>query len=314
MTSKRVNAVVLCAASLWALAGCTDEGEGDGQGGGVATGGAGAGAGPSVGGAGGAATGGNGTGGGGSAPQGCLDAAQFSGLFEILDDDLCLYRVVDAPGIDASVGRNHLGIARRAAAGDPRHGHVERGALGGRAERYAHRQLHLDPDLDDGHPRRRLLGRPFAVETAPSSQTCGDKTRVHLAWTGSDFMNQGQIVTIGDGLAASQQQATGVYGMAGFGGRLFYTGFSAVEGPNAGDLGLYVADSDACTDAVASGGKLAQGWGLATGPVTVDLDGNVFAVMTDYVAGSPGAPRLRRRRGAGRRNRRPRRGDLRRLR
>lgn len=283
MMSKRTSTVVLCAVGLWALAGCTDEGEGDGQGGGVASGGAGAGAGPSVGGAGGTATGGSGTGGGGSAPQGCLDAAPFSGLFQILDEDLCLYKVIDAPSIDASANQPSWGS----------HGGPLQVIPGTDTLSVVRWTLGPSDVLTDSTTSVSTTGIPadafwggLAVETAPSSQTCGDKARIHLAWTGSDFMNQGQVVTIGEGAAASQQQATGVYGMAGFGARLFYTGLSAADGPNANELGLYVADSDACDDAVTSAGKLAQGWGLAQGPVAVDLDGNVFAVMTDYVAGT----------------------------
>lgn len=276
--------------SLVALGACSDEGEGDGGGGASAGGspatGASGGGGASGGaGGGGASAGGGGAGGGsggGLVTAGCIDAAPHAATLEILDDDLCLLAVVDGPELDslnAPSWGSHGGPLQAIPGVDTVV--VTRWSVVNNATLTAA----TASATTTGVPVDAFWGG-LAVETAATSDTCGDHRLIHLGWTGADFVNQGQLVTVGDGAAASQAQATGLYGMAGVGSRLFYTGISAVGGPNANDLALYSADGDPCTQAIGASQKLAAGWGLAAGPVAADVDGNVFAVMTDYLVGT----------------------------
>jgi hypothetical protein len=127
----------------------------------------------------------------------------------------------------------------------------------------------------------------YAVDfDSAAGQACDAVPVTAIAWTsGNDFFNVGELLTLGPSSVESAT-ATGVFGIAAVNGRLFYTGLSAIEGPTNAELALYAAASDECAATLSNAGVAEPAFGLAAGPVTADLDGNLFAIMTDYVVGT----------------------------
>ncbi|NUP10166.1 MAG: hypothetical protein HOW73_29295 [Polyangiaceae bacterium] len=292
MLRTRTTLSTVAIAAVFVLLGaaaCTDEGEADtststGSGGDpVSTGGAGAGS--SDGGSGGAGGGQGGAGGeggeGGSAPLACLDASVTEGYFTISTDALCVVEVFTA---------NDLALSGYGTAPTwGRHGGpltFTATATGVTIQRWSESEAGVLAPTDENVavadvPADAYWG-PIAVEVDTSSeQDCPAATAVAMSWTGQDFFNEGEIVSVADATATSVT-ATGVFGMAASGERLFYTGLSEAGGPTNGMLALYAADAhSACTGGFAAGGSI-DAWGLAGGPVALDADGNLFAVLTDY--------------------------------
>jgi hypothetical protein len=102
------------------------------------------------------------------------------------------------------------------------------------------------------------------------------------AWTGTPFSSFGGLVAVSGG-AAEQEDALGVFAMGVTQGRLLYTGASAPGTTTLGTNSLYGAS---VTSSAITADGIVDTWGSASGPVVVDGLGNVFALMTDFGAGT----------------------------
>lgn len=271
--------------SLVALSGgCTDEGEGDNTtstGPTTGTGGSDGGNGAGTNGGGGAG-GMGGDGGGGGTPF-CLDAAEVAdGFFTLENSPLCIVDVLTADGL--ALGGYGTSPTWGAHGGPLTYVGNDTGVT-----------LQRWTDAGDGtleveetevtvadFPNDGFWGTTAVELDTPVGKDCPASTVVALAWSGSDFFNEGGLVTI-NGTDAVNDLATGVFGMAAVNGRLFYTGLSEVDGPTDGVNALYPADARAtCGPLGFDGAEAVAAWGLASGPVTSDWEGNVFAIETDY--------------------------------
>lgn len=264
---------------------CTDEGEADTTGTGgsdPSTGGAGAG---TTEGGGGAASGGGGAGGdGGGAPSSCLAADTFADAFTIESSGLCVVEIVTADGLElAGYGTSPTWGSH----GGPLT--VAQTETGLTLQRWTEADGELtaaDEAVALKLPENAFLG-PIALDVAtPSDGKCGEDIATVVAWTGADAATQGEIVTIVEDGDVSRQTTTGVFGLATVGGRVFYTGTSAVGGPTEETLALYAADARVACDAGLDHVVDLDTWGLASGPTAVDTDGNLFAILTDYIEGT----------------------------
>jgi hypothetical protein len=283
---ERAGGVLLISTLLFA---CSDEGEDDtstssGAGGaGAATTSSGEG-GSTVattssgsGGAGGDNTGG-GAGTGGAGPVNCLFAGATVEHFSIATDDLCAVAVIQAPALElAPYGASptwgrHQGPLTFV--GDATGLTITRWAVNGDALGASTKDVSV-PSL----PADAFWG----AQIVDASQ--GGNDLAIASWTGSDFFTQGALVVTGASSTGVSVTATGVFGLGAVDGAIVYTGLSAAGGPTNGEAGVYRAALAPSGNALASSAKL-EAFGLATGPVAVDDDGNAFALMTDYVAGT----------------------------
>lgn len=281
-----------CVALLGAAA-CTDEGEADTMnnvgGESPSTGGAGANGSDGGGGAGGVGGAGGGTGGEGGEGGGvveCLAPTVADGFFTFAGGGLCVTEVWTAENLElAGYGTTPTWGSH----GGPLTFHptktgvtIERWSKGNGG---ALEVTSEDVTVADVPPD--AFWGPLAVEHAtPAGDDCAASTGIALAWTGSDYFNEGAIVRVVDG-AASSQLAAGVFGMTAIGPELYYSGLSNVGGPTDGMLGLYGAEANAtCEDPGYAGAGSLDAWGLATGPAAADASGNLFAIMTDYETGT----------------------------
>lgn len=281
--------------SVALLSACTDEGEGDVTGGSAPiTGGSpptsGGNGGEATEGGGGAGVGGSG-GSGGEAPLACLNVAPS--FFTVEGDDLCIVQTFTAEGLDLpSYGTTPSWGAH----GGPLTTSVNAANTSLTLSRWSFDRRSTDGQsgstLTKADTTVPLTGVPadaffggLAVESDATGATCADDHVVSVAWSGGDFTTQGALVTVTPAGDAESVTATGVFGMAGIGPSVFYTGLSEVGGPTNAVVGLYAASSTACDAGLGTSGAVETGWGLATGPVASDSEGNLFAILTDYVTG-----------------------------
>ena len=270
--------------SLALSSACTDEGEGDATGGSPPVIGGSA---PSTGGSGGeTASGGGGAGeggSGGSAPLDCLNLAPEG--FSVEADDLCIVETFVAEGLDLpSYGTtptwgSHGGPLTFSVNAANTSLTLSRWSKSGGTLTKADTEVALS-----GVPADAFFGS-IAVESDATGAACADEKVVSVAWSGTDFATQGAIVTVTPAGDAESVTATGVFGIASVGARVFYTGLSEVAGPTNAVVGLYAAKTATCDAGLATDGAVETGWGLATGPVAVDAGGNLFAILTDYLTG-----------------------------
>jgi hypothetical protein len=233
---------------------------------------------PSSGGAGGEAGAPTGGGGGEGGASGCLTSAPDV-PFTVAGDDLCVVRVVDAPGLSLAAygatpswGR-HDGLLTLAA----------RGASLTRT------RWSLDGDLlvgtdDPGVTIAEIPDDAFWGGLSVDSDVAAEYSLA--TWSGQDFFNDGELL----GFAATTSQvsrgnATGVFGFVTVGQRVLYTGLSPVGGPAEGRPGLYAAELASATSGF-EGATLVDEFGQATGPLALDADGRLFAIMTSFGDGT----------------------------
>jgi hypothetical protein len=276
--------------TLWALGtlcalttACSDEGEADGSGGAPApaVGGSDVGAAPATGGSGGGG-GPSGAGGTGGSPGGCTVAPEFT----VEHPDYCVLERWTAPGFtiapfssSPSWGRHDGLLTVEATSSDvvlTRWNKGDAGSLVGTTS--------TAPLV--GVPADAFFGGLAVDFESLAGASCRALPMTAIAWTGASFTEDGEIVTIGDELASENVTATGVFGVASAGGRLFYTGLSAPGGPTTDDLALYAAEATECSLTLTDGGVADAAFGNAAGPVVADEDGNLFAIMTDFLAGT----------------------------
>ena len=67
--------------------------------------------------------------------------------------------------------------------------------------------------------------------------------------------------------------------------RLLHSSLSELDATTSDTSGVYASDWNAASPATPTNATV-DTWGLANGPVTVDAEGNAFAVMTDYINGN----------------------------
>jgi hypothetical protein len=272
--------------SLALSSGCTDEGEGDVSGGSPPLTGGSA---PTSGGNGGEAAGGGGAGvggaggSGGEAPLACMNVAPD--FFTVEGDDLCVVQTFTAEGLELlSYGTTPTWGAH----GGPLTSSVNAANTSLTLSRWSKSGTTLtkaDTVVPlTGVPADAFFGG-LALESDATGAACSDDQVVSVAWSGADFTNDGAIVTVTPAGAGESVTATGVFGMASIGASVFYTGLSEVGGPTSGVVGLYAAETASCDAGLATSGAVETGWGLATGPVARDAEGNLFAILTDYNTG-----------------------------
>jgi hypothetical protein len=94
-------------------------------------------------------------------------------------------------------------------------------------------------------------------------------------------------VTLDESGGVTAQLAAGMYGMAASGERLFFTALSQVGGPTNNNPALYAGDAQAtCEGSGFDSAGAVDAWGLSTGPVAVDENGSLFAILTDFNEGT----------------------------
>jgi len=117
-----------------------------------------------------------------------------------------------------------------------------------------------------------------------------------LSWTGVSPNLAGELLLIKGAAVDKRYPTYGAYANAGIPaansqGRVLLTGLSPVGDAKEGSNGLYAADScgTAAQPSLLPGGDVTckapitvAAWGNASGPVTVDHDGNAFAVMSSF--------------------------------
>jgi hypothetical protein len=246
--------------------------------------GGGAGAGESSAGAGGA----GGQGGGGSVT--CLDPSASASLFTIADPGFCVAAIYDA---DADTGLptwgSHGGpltVKTGTSAGsvDLQRWKVPAGATG----KLAADVTPVDEMIPAGaFAGEQALDLPFFGWTA-------------ISWSGAwPASTQGEIVLLKGSSVDKRYPVNGAFALSGIAsdaaqGRLLYTGLSAINDAMTNKNALYAADSCGTTaqpdlvpgqDPTCKPPLMIAAWGEASGPVAVDRDGNVFAVMPTYSSG-----------------------------
>ncbi len=250
------------------LAACGDETN-------VGTGGGGAGGGGAGGG------GAGGTGGGGAVT--CLDPSVYASLFTIDDPSLCavaMYSYADDLSFLVPSWGTHGGPLYVMPGAN---GSVDivrftppAGAMGALTS--------AATTVDAMIPAGAFVGAQ-AIDTPFLGWTA-------ISWTGAFPDTVGEIIAI-KGSAVDQRFAlNGAFGLAATAkdsthGRLFSTALSALEDPTASVNGLYAADL--CGTSIVPNGdpscvapSMVAAWGDASGPVTADRAGNVFAVLTSF--------------------------------
>ncbi|MBK6518539.1 MAG: hypothetical protein IPM79_16535 [Polyangiaceae bacterium] len=263
---------------------CTDEGEADtttssGVGGQPPSTG-GAGAGTAQGGAGGAG------GEGGGAPGACLPESVADGFFTLTTTSLCIVDVKTASGLDLapygatpSWGKHGGPLTFE---GDGVDLVVTRWSGSGAALTAA------DETFTATNIPADAFWAPLAVELdTPAGGSCGAGAAIAASWSGFDFVNDGELVTLDESGGVTAQLAAGMYGMAASGERLFFTALSQVGGPTNNNPALYAGDAQAtCEGSGFDSAGAVDAWGLSTGPVAVDGDGSLFAILTDFNEGT----------------------------
>ncbi len=243
------------------------------------------------GGAGGSSDGGGGAGGG--APVTCLDSSIFEAYFTVEGAVLCAVAAYDAEvalGFDANAG-----FYFRAPTWG-RHGGpltMDPGANGAvdivRWELPGGATGDLIPShatVDIGIPGNAYLGA-HAVDVPSLDLTT-------MGWAGQFPATQGSLVLTDGATLTKSYGINGIFAVSALGGpedtgRVLYTGLSELENENASLNGLYAGDACAASQGLTPEGAaecaaptLIASWGDASGPVAVDTQGNVFAVMPTF--------------------------------
>jgi hypothetical protein len=236
-------------------------------------------------GGGGSGTTSGGAGGGGSAA--CLDGAQFADLFAIADAGFCAVGVHTADvalGFQAPSWGSHGGpltVVPEASGGGAA---LVRWAVPATATgKLEGTTTSIAAGVPDGgFLAAQAVDLPFFGWTA-------------LAWQNAYPDTTGKIVMAKDGAVGATYDVNGAYAFAGAGaasgGRFFYTALSRLGKSSEAANGLYAADAcaspqpDLGAGAGCSPSLLVAGWGDSSGPVAVDADGNVFAVLASVASG-----------------------------
>ncbi|MFO0762150.1 MAG: hypothetical protein U0359_37270 [Byssovorax sp.] len=232
-------------------------------------------------------TGGQG-GAGGSGPA-CLDASAIADLFTIAQGSLCAVAKYEADELIVqsfqvpSWGAHHGPLTVRP--GDM--GSVDlvrwtppNGATGALGKSVVHVDAQIPADAFVGSSAVDL---PFFGWTA-------------IDWSGAFPNTLGEVILIKGSSVATRYDANGAFALGGLlsapdAGRLLLTGLSPIDETKAGMNGLYAADTcgGAAMPALIPGQDASckapiavATWGDASGPVTVDHDGNAFAVMSSF--------------------------------
>ncbi len=236
-------------------------------------------------GSGGAGTGGGGQGGGAAA---CLDASETASLFTLEDPGFCVVALYDTDAVAGSPtwgahgGPLTLSAGKSAGSIDLLRWKVPAGAKG----KLTAEETHVDAVFPDKAFPSGAIDLPFFGWTA-------------VAWTGAFPNTQGEIVMLKGASIGERYAINGAFALSAVAadadhGRLFYTGLSALGDATGNKNALYAADSCGTTEKPAlSTGKdpscaaplAIAAWGEASGPVTADRDGDMFAVMPSYTSG-----------------------------
>lgn len=230
-------------------------------------------------------TGGSG-GGGGSAPT-CLETAEIADVLTLKDDTLCAVARYDAAeelGFTAPSWGSHGGPLTVRAGMNGKFDLVRWTPPASAKGTLTRKEANVDGMIPAGaFLGGQAVDLPFFGWTA-------------ISWTGSFPDLTGEILLV-KGSAVDKSYATnGAFATAGISaanaqGRLLLTGLSAVGDAKAGANGLYAADTCGTAaqpsllpgqDATCKAPISVTAWGDSSGPVTVDHDGNAFAVMTSF--------------------------------
>jgi len=242
-----------------------------------------------------ASSGGGGTGGsGGSGGSGgaCLDASAFADLFSIEAPDLCAVAIFDAAvdlgGFAVPTWGRHGGPLMVSAGSSgslvTTRWEVPASSMGSLKAL----STTIPADVPDGaFPGAQAIDLPFFGWTA-------------VSWSGAFPSIEGEVI-LAKGAAIDQRYDVqsffaGAAVAAGSGqGRLLYTGLSPLEDPAVSTSALYAADSCGAEesqprllpegDATCGSPVQVAAWGEFSGPVAADRDGNVFAVMSSFSTG-----------------------------
>jgi hypothetical protein len=229
----------------------------------------------------------SGTGGtGGSAPT-CLDASAFADVLTVQDAALCAIARYDAPEplgyAPPSWGAHGGPLTLRVAMNntfDLVRWTAPAGAMGALTQQVTH--------VDAMVPMSAFLGAQ-AVDVPFFGWTA-------LTWTGAFPDLAGEILLVKGSAVDKRYPTYGAYANAGLPaangqGRVLVTGLSPIGDAKGGPNALYAADScgTAAQPSLLPGGDptckapiAVAAWGDASGPVTVDHDGNAFAVMSSF--------------------------------
>lgn len=271
---------LLCVAGLSAAA-CSDDDDPSGPGGTASGGGGGA-----AGGGGSGAEGGQGGQGGRGGSEGCLDSASHEGVFTLALASLCVVEKHVAPfevgyALAPKWGRHGGPVTLLQSGSDEVT--IQRWAVPAGAES----ALALDSSAGPVS-----LAIPMQTTGAFLSAVVVDlplSSWSLVGWTGDNAV--GEVVALDGATIADRWPNVGYYdGVAiddGDTARLLHTSQSELDDGSSATAaaGLYAADFCAGPALCNDGARTIATWGLATGPVAADADGNIFAVNTDYIAG-----------------------------
>ncbi len=230
-------------------------------------------------------TGGSG-GSGGSAPT-CLDASTFADLLTVHDTALCAIARYDAAeplGYSPPTWGSHGGPLTLRGAMDNTFALVRWTAPAGANGALTKQEVQVDAKV----PMTAFLGGQ-AVDVPFFGWTA-------LTWTGAFPDLAGEILLVKGSAVDKRYPTYGAYANAGLSatngqGRVLLTGLSPVGDAKEGPNGLYAADSCGTAaqpsllpngDATCKAPIAVAAWGDASGPVTVDRDGNAFVVMSSF--------------------------------
>jgi hypothetical protein len=235
-----------------------------------------------MGGGGSGATGGGGM--GGATPT-CLDATEYEATFSLEIAELCLLARYDAP----------LSVSSYNAPSWGRHG----GPLT-LQQTFAGPTPTDEISLTRWSPPNASTGTLTAPETIVVIDTGivgvnpffagvaidmpGDSV-TYVGWADGTLV--GEVLAIEGDVVVGRHDNAGYFGAAGWDSgndrRLLISALSPLDDNAVGTSGIYAADWQGMGMATSS---TIDTWGLANGPVTMDADGNAFAVMTDFNTGN----------------------------
>ena len=251
-------------------------------------------AGQSAGGAAGQSAGGaagNAAGGAGGSGVACLDPSTFSSYFTIADSTFCavaMYTAPEAVGYQAPTWGSHGGplVVQQVATGAA-------GSSGASVtlERWT---------APTGSTGTMTVQTTSVASAVPAGTFLGNQAvdLPFFGWTAISYVNpfpdtSGKFEMIASGAIATSYDVNGPFSVAAVPaasslGRLLYSGLSPIGTATAGTNGLYQADacSSPAQDLGTGTGCSASGavatWGDSSGPVAIDSQGDVFAVLSSF--------------------------------
>jgi hypothetical protein len=223
----------------------------------------------------------------GTSRAACLDASMFSSFFAINDSKFCAVAIYTAP--ESLGGQLPESAPTWGSHGGPLIVKPDTKGTGATLERWT---------APSGRTGTMTVQRTPIASAYPTGTFLGSQAVdlpffgwTAISWT-KPFPNvSGKFEMIGNGAIVASYDANAPHRVAAVAaasslGRLLFSGNAPVGTTTAGPSGLYAADACSSpsqglgTGTGCSASAIVAGWGEATGMMTTDSNGDVFAVMT----------------------------------